>query len=97
MTPTDALELTREAIRVTLAVSAPVVLAVMLIGVVISLLQALTQVQEMTLTFVPKIIVALGVLIISAPFIGQAITTFAEETYGRIEYVDRTAPADRRR
>ena len=90
MNAVDGLELTRDALRVVLMISTPVVLAVMLVGIVVSLLQALTQVQEMTLTFVPKIVVALGVLIVASPFIGGAIATFAHQTYSRIEMVEQT-------
>ena len=54
------------------------------IGIAISLLQALTQVQEVTLTFVPKIIVILLILSFTAPFVGAVIFTFAEQTYSRI-------------
>ena len=57
----------------------------MIVGTVIALLQALTQVQEMTLTFVPKIVVIFLALLIGAPFIGAQIHTFTELVYGRIE------------
>ena len=54
-------------------------LLAMTVGIVIALLQALTQVQEITLTFIPKIIAILLVASISAPFIGTVIYTFAEQ------------------
>jgi len=57
----------------------------MIVGVGIGLLQALTQVQEITLTFVPKIVVVLVVIIFSAPFIGSQMQTLTQLTYGRIE------------
>ena len=60
------------------------VIAAMLVGVLIALVQALTQVQEITLTFVPKIIAILLVTAVSAPFIGAVIFSFAEQTYARI-------------
>ena len=53
-------------------------------GIVIALLQALTQVQEMTLTFIPKIIIILLVTAVSGSFVGGQIFAFANETYGRI-------------
>ena len=55
------------------------------LGLLVSLLQALTQVQEVTLTFIPKIIAILLVASITAPFIGTVIYTFAEQVYTRIE------------
>jgi flagellar biosynthesis protein FliQ len=57
----------------------------MAIGIVIALLQALTQVQEMTLTFIPKIIAILVICSLTAPFIGAVIYAFAEQVYARIE------------
>ena len=57
----------------------------MAIGIVIALLQALTQVQEMTLTFVPKIVAILLICSVMAPFIGAVIYGFAEQVYARIE------------
>ena len=56
-----------------------------LIGIIIALLQALTQVQEVTLTFIPKIIVILLVSSLTAPFVGSVIYSFAEMVYSRIE------------
>lgn len=57
----------------------------MVIGIAIALLQALTQVQEITLTFIPKIIAILVVSSLTAPFVGTVIYTFAEQIYLRIE------------
>ena len=56
MTPTDVLELSRESVWVMLKVGGPILMVALLVGLSISLVQALTQVQEMTLSFVPKII-----------------------------------------
>lgn len=64
--------------------ASPAVVAAMVVGIAIALLQALTQIQEMTLTFIPKIIVILLVMSLSAPFIGSVIFSFAEQTYARI-------------
>jgi flagellar biosynthetic protein FliQ len=58
----------------------------MLVGIGIALIQALTQVQEATLTFVPKIVVILVVVAVSGSFIGAHISTFAEMVYSRIEH-----------
>ena len=54
----EILDFTREAIMLTIKISAPVMLVGLVVGVIISLVQALTQIQEMTLTFVPKIMIA---------------------------------------
>lgn len=84
MNETDALELVREAMWTVIVVSAPAVAAAMLIGIVIALFQALTQVQEVTLTFVPKILVIFAVMVLSAPFAASELSTFSEVVYARI-------------
>lgn len=85
MNEADALELLRSALWTIILASGPAVGAAMAVGLIIALLQALTQVQEMTLTFVPKIIVIFIVLMIGAPFIGGQIYAFTEQVYSRIE------------
>ncbi len=85
MNEADALELLRAAIWTIIIGSGPAVAAAMFIGLVIALFQALTQVQETTLTFVPKIIAVFIALTFSAPFIGSQIHTFTKEAYSRIE------------
>lgn len=85
MTEADALELMQRAILTVLLVTGPIVAAAMVIGVVVALFQALTQVQEMTLTFVPKILVMLAVMSLAAPFIGATLYSFTEFLYSRIE------------
>ena len=85
MNEADAIEIIRAAIWTIILGAGPIVMAAMLVGVVIALFQALTQVQEMTLTFVPKIVVVLIALTIGAPFIGGQIYSFTEQVYSRIE------------
>lgn len=85
MNEADALELMRSAMWTILVVAGPPIGAAMAVGIIIALFQALTQIQEMTLTFVPKIVVVLAVLTIGASFIGSQIYLFTEQTYGRIE------------
>lgn len=85
MSEADALEVVRHTIWTVIVASGPAVAAAMLVGLVISFLQALTQIQEVTLTFVPKIVVVFFVLLVSASFMGAIIGAFAMETYSRIE------------
>lgn len=81
----EALDLVRSAIWTVILACGPAVGAAMAVGILIALLQALTQIQELTLTFIPKIIAIFLVLILTAPFIGSAIFAFTEQTYSRIE------------
>ncbi len=73
MTPAESIDFAREAIYVLLEISAPAMLAALIVGLGIGLLQALTQIQEMTLVFVPKIIAIFLVLLVSLPFAGAAM------------------------
>lgn len=85
MNQADALDIVQSAIWTVIVASGPAVGAAMAIGIVIALLQALTQVQEVTLTFIPKIIAILLVSSLTAPFVGSVIFSFAEMVYSRIE------------
>ncbi|MEP9375443.1 flagellar biosynthesis protein FliQ [Aquabacter sp. CN5-332] len=84
MTEADALDLVQSAIWTILVAAGPAVAAAMLVGIIIALLQALTQVQEMTLTFIPKIIAVLAVTALTGSFMGGQILAFTEQIYGRI-------------
>jgi flagellar biosynthesis protein FliQ len=80
----DALEIGRETIIVALKLGAPAMLMALAVGLAISFLQALTQIQEMTLTFVPKMVVILLSLIVFLPFMLSTLQTFTESLMGRI-------------
>ncbi|HEY4773560.1 MAG TPA: flagellar biosynthesis protein FliQ [Xanthobacteraceae bacterium] len=73
MTGPDVLEVARDAIYTLVIVSAPLLLVGLIVGVAISLLQALTQVQEMTLVFVPKILAIFLAMLIALPFMADAM------------------------
>ena len=86
MNERDALDIIQQAIWTIIIASGPAVGSAMLVGVIIALLQALTQVQEMTLTFIPKIVVMLIVVAVSGSFIGAHIYAFTEVLYSRVEH-----------
>ena len=84
MDPLDAMELARSGLMVTLTVTGPMLLVSLIVGVVIGLFQALTQIQETTLTFVPKLF-AIGVaMLLSLPMIGHSLSGFMDEIADRI-------------
>ncbi len=85
MNEADALDIVQKSIWTILIASGPAVFVAMFVGVGIAFLQALTQVQEITLTFVPKIIAILVTVAISAPFVGAQIATFTNLVFSRIE------------
>lgn len=84
MNEVDALELTQFAFQILLKVSAPVVITAMIVGTLIALFQALTQIQEITLTFVPKIVAVLFISSLAAPFMASQISLLANLTFSKI-------------
>ncbi|WJH39006.1 flagellar biosynthesis protein FliQ [Aliirhizobium terrae] len=85
MNEADALDIMQAAIWTILIASGPAVLVAMVVGVAIAFLQALTQVQEMTLTFVPKIVAIMVTIGITAPFIGAQVNLFANLVFSRVQ------------
>ena len=84
MQATDVVDISREAIVVLLKVGAPVMLVALIVGVTISLTQALTQIQEMTLSFVPKILAMMVALVLFLPFMLVTLQGFTERIADRI-------------
>jgi flagellar biosynthetic protein FliQ len=85
MNEADALQIVQHAVWTVMTSAGPAVMAAMVVGLVVALFQALTQIQEMTLTFVPKIVAVLFVTAVTASFIGAQIYTFTAEVYSHIE------------
>ena len=84
MSGPEVLEVARDAISVLLQVAGPVMGVAMGVGLSIAFFQALTQIQEMTLTFVPKIIAIFVSLIVLMPFMGRALGGLMERIAERI-------------
>ena len=84
MTPPDVLDVARDAIFVLIRVAGPIMLVGLSVGLTIALFQALTQIQEMTLTFVPKILAIFTSLLIFLPFMMTTLVTFMERLALRI-------------
>ena len=84
MNPADAIDFARTAILVLLEITAPAMLTALVVGLGIGLLQDLTQIQEQTLVFVPKIVAIFIVLLITLPFAGAAMSGLMTDIAGRI-------------
>jgi flagellar biosynthetic protein FliQ len=84
MTSVDALNIARDSVIVALKLGAPVMLLSLAVGLAIAFLQALTQIQEMTLTFVPKLVIILLSLLLFLPFMLSTLSSFTESLMGRI-------------
>jgi flagellar biosynthetic protein FliQ len=79
VTPEFVIELGRKAVQTVLLVSAPMLLSGLIIGLMVSIFQAATQINEQTLTFVPKIIVVLVTLLLFGPWIMNLLLVFTTD------------------
>ena len=95
MTVDDVVYLGRDAIMVTLMISAPMLISGLIIGLIIAILQSVTQVQEITLTFVPKIIVVLVMFVVFLPWMINIAMGFVEPIFGDFHSIvgERPAPS----
>ncbi len=84
MDTAQVLDVAREGIWVLLKVAGPLMITALVVGLIVSLFQALTQIQEMTLAFVPKILIMFVSLLFFLPFMLSTMTTFMEGLADRI-------------
>jgi flagellar biosynthetic protein FliQ len=84
MNEMEVLDIARDAMETMLIVSAPVLLVGLAVGLVISVFQTLTHIQEMTLTFIPKILAIFGVAIFTLPWMLRHLTEFTERLMDKI-------------
>ena len=81
MTLDNATELVRQTLILALLVSAPMLLIGLVVGIIVSLLQAVTQIQEQTLTFVPKIAAMVAAAILLMPWIGHRLLEYSSAMF----------------
>jgi flagellar biosynthetic protein FliQ len=84
MTPTTVIEIGRQAMEVALMVSAPLFIAALATGLIISIFQAATQINETTLSFVPKLIAIFVTLILAGPWMITVMTDYIRRLYESI-------------
>ena len=84
MTPADVMTMGQQALEVTMLISAPLLGAVLLTGLVVSVFQAATQINEQTLSFIPKLVALAAVLVVAGPWMLAVITDFMQRLYGSI-------------
>ncbi len=87
MTSQQVLTLGQEAIITMLMVSAPMLLVALVVGLVISIIQAATQVNEMTLTFIPKILAIFGILLLTGPWMLSTLVDYLKRLYSSIPFI----------
>jgi len=84
MTPGVVMEIGRQALEVTLLLSAPPLIAALLVGLIISIFQAATQLNESTLQFVPKLVVMFIVLLLAGPWMLQYLMDYIQRLFESI-------------
>jgi flagellar biosynthetic protein FliQ len=84
MTPSTVIEIGRQAVEVTLLVSAPLFIAALVTGLLISIFQAATQINEATLSFVPKLIVVFITMVVAGPWMITLLTDYMRRLYSSI-------------
>jgi flagellar biosynthesis protein FliQ len=84
MTESDIIDLIREAIWLTIKIGAPVMFVGLIVGVLVALIQALTQIQEMTLVFVPKILAMFAAMFVLLPMMTVTLIDFMQRLADKI-------------
>jgi flagellar biosynthetic protein FliQ len=84
MTGNEVLDIARDAVFTLVLVASPLMLVGLIVGVVISLFQALTQIQEMTLVFVPKIIAIFIAMVVALPFMADVLQSYMARLAAKI-------------
>ena len=87
MNSTAVIAMIREALEITLLVSAPLLLTALAVGLIVSVFQAATQIHEQTLSFVPKIVAAVAVLAIAGPWMLTSLVEYVQRTLQSIPSV----------
>ncbi|AUX73497.1 flagellar biosynthesis protein FliQ [Erwinia pyrifoliae] len=87
MTPESVMALGIQAIKLGLMVAGPLLLAALATGLIISILQAATQINEMTMTFIPKILVIIGVAVVLGPWMMRNFIEYTRLTLTNIPFV----------
>ena len=79
-----AIEVVNQAIRVTLMLSAPMLIGALLVGILVSIFQAVTQINEQTLSFIPKILVIIAALVIFSPWMMETMVSYTHDLWASI-------------
>lgn len=81
------IQVTNEAVKITLMLAAPMLFGALFVGILVSLFQAVTQINEQTLSFIPKILVIVVALVMLSPWMMETITSFTRDLYTSIPSV----------
>lgn len=81
------IEITNQAVKVTMMLAAPMLIGALVVGILVSLFQAVTQINEQTLSFIPKILVIVMAMVFMSPWMMETMTSFTHELYTGIPSV----------
>ncbi len=84
MTDTDVIDLAMQTMMIALKLSAPILVTALAVGFLVSLFQSMTQIQEFTLAFVPKVVAVGGAIVLSGNWMLHTLMTFTEQLFERI-------------
>ena len=87
MTPETVVTIGQQAVEMTLMISAPLLLSALVIGLLVSIFQAATQINEMTLSFIPKLVGIFVVLIFTGPWMVNTIVDYIQRLFGNIPWM----------
>ncbi len=87
MTPQSVLTIGQGALEMMLLVSAPLLLTALAVGLAVSILQAATQINEMTLSFIPKLLAMAAVLVVTGPWMLATLTEYLQRTLASIPHI----------
>ena len=87
MTPESVMTIGHQALELTLIVSAPVLLTALIVGLLVSIFQAATQINEQTLSFIPKLVGMFGVLIIAGPWMVGLMVDYMQRLFSNIPWM----------
>ncbi len=87
MTPETVITIGQQAVEMTLILSAPLLLSALVIGLVVSIFQAATQINEMTLSFIPKLLGIFLVLILAGPWMVNTMVDYIQRLFGNIPWM----------
>ena len=84
MTPETVITIGQQALWVTMMLAGPLLGSALAVGLLVGMIQAATQINEMTLSFIPKLLVLVIALVVSGPWMLQVITNYTEQLFGQI-------------
>ncbi|SER20241.1 flagellar biosynthetic protein FliQ [Nitrosomonas sp. Nm51] len=87
MTPENAMTIGRQALEITFMISAPLLLTALITGLIVSIFQAATQINEMTLSFIPKLLVMFLVMVVAGPWMLSVMTDYMHRLFTSIPWL----------